>query len=650
MRELQSRLTPQKWVRWPIFTGACLLSGLVFAMLVWLIDTQDLLQMFGAFSLGRFWLTVLFLFLLIAALAFLTHSLFVGCLIPGVASVALALVNYYKMLITSVPLSIGDFTLIGQVGDIAQLNAESIRFSAATVGALVFLVLWLLLALFFSKPLRNHWGWSVLLGLAAFFLFGGGFWQNADAFAYAPLGAASDLSISQLAANRSCGPVLGLWRSLYQQATREEAEYSPEQLEAAVKQEEPVGETVTPEVEEPVKLDPPNIIFVLSESFSDPTTLPGVTYDADPVPEFHALREEGVSGTFYTRTLGYGTCNIELEIFTGINTSLLSGEDLYSFAPETFSRLPSVVSILRDSGYSTTMLHTYNDDIYHRTGFFTELGFEDLYFSGDFRLFYPPAMESEDYWSYMATRIQGRYYSDDLLTDGLITLYEQKSAESDSPVFLYGISMENHSAYTDGKYPEEQITVSLQSDLTGEAAESLLALSQGVSNASRALGKLVDYFRTVEEPTVIVFYGDHRAGLGLTDGGTVYSELGMVSADKYEWTAEDLATLYSTDYLIWSNDPAYLPAEAGSTYDTSSNYLGVTLLDLAQVETPLYWQLLSKLSTVRLCDTSYYHLGRDGTLSESLPQTDPDRKWLDLLSGLLDAALYGEPTVSSEND
>ena len=645
MRKLQSLLTPPEWARWPIFTGVCLLSGLVFAMLVWLVDTQSVGQMFAAFSQLRFWFTVLFLFLLVSALGFLSHSLFFGCLIPGIAALAVTLVNYYKMLITSVPLSIGDFSLISQAGDIAQLNAESIRPTAPIIFAVLILVLWLAAAFFFSRPLRNHWVWSFLLGLAAVFLFGGGFWQNADAFAYTPLGAGTDLTISQLASNRSCGPILGLWRSLYQQANRVEAEYSPEHLEEAVSPETPAEDA--PSVPE-VKLPPPNLIFVLSESFSDPTTLPGVTFDSDPIPEFHALQEESVSGTFYTRTLGYGTCNIELEIFTGINTSLLSGEDLYSLDPGTFSRLPSVVSILRDSGYATTSLHTYNDDIYHRTGFFSELGFEKMYFSDDFDEFYSPAMEAEDYWAYMETRIQGRYYSDDLLVDGLIALYEQQSAETDSPLFLYGISMENHTAYTGGKYPAHQITVAPQSALTGDAADALLAFSQGVSNASKSLGKLVDYFRTVEEPTVIVFYGDHRAGLSIPDGGTVYSALGMVSEDKYDWSVEELATLFSTDYLIWSNDPAYLPAEAGSTRDDSSNYLGVTLLELAQVQPPLYWKLLSQLSDVRLCDTSYYHLGQDGVLSESLPTEDPDRKWLDLLAALLGDTLYGEQPASEE--
>lgn len=64
----------------------------------------------------------------------------------------------------------------------------------------------------------------------------------------------------------------------------------------------------------------PSVIFVLGESFFDVTGLPGVEYAGDPVADFHRVCAEGVSGKFYTHTLGYGTENIELEILTGINT------------------------------------------------------------------------------------------------------------------------------------------------------------------------------------------------------------------------------------------------------------------------------------------------------------------------------------------
>jgi arylsulfatase A-like enzyme len=96
------------------------------------------------------------------------------------------------------------------------------------------------------------------------------------------------------------------------------------------------------------------------------------------------------------------------------------------------------------------MLHTFNDSIYNRTPLMTAIGFEDLYFSDDFAAVDDRAAAADDYWAYMDGKISGMFYSDDYLTDLLIDLYEKKTA--DAPVFLYGISMENHSPFNDEKY------------------------------------------------------------------------------------------------------------------------------------------------------------------------------------------------------
>ena len=645
MHKLRQAQTPPPWAQWPLTLAVGLISGLVWALLARLIDSQSIGSALAGLCVPNLWLTALFLGLATLALALLTHSLFVGNLIVGLAAVIISFVNYFKVLITSVPLSLGDFTLIGQMGHIAGLNSEAISLSRNSLLALLAALVWLALAFFFSRPLRIRWRWSALGGLAAALVFALVFWTGANPLVFSPLGADTGSALSQAAANQSCGVLLGLWRSLYRQVTWSlGADYSQAYMDEVVAQAEDyaAGQTATEAKEQP------NILFILSESFFDVTTLDGVTYDTDPVADFHALQQEGVSGTFYTRSLGYGTCNIELEIMTGINTALLSGEDLYSFSPDVFSRLPSVPSLLRDNGYYTAMFHLFNDSVYHRTAFFNQLGFDNLYFSDAFAQFYQPAAQAADYWAYMDSRIAGRYYSDDLMTDLFISLYETRKEQSDAPVFLYGISMENHSTYIDGKYPPEQLTVDPQSSLTGEAAENLLYLSQGVSNASAALGRLVDYFRTVDEPTVIVFYGDHRPGLGLSDGGSVYSTLGMVPSDTAQWTLEDYADLYSTDYLIWSNDPDYLPGEPGSTADESSNYLGVRLLDLAGVEKPLYWRLLSQLSRERSIDTMSYHRSAAGELTASAPRDGREGSGLSLLTDLLNDAIYGKRYVTDK--
>ena len=151
----------------------------------------------------------------------------------------------------------------------------------------------------------------------------------------------------------------------------------------------------------------------------------------------------------------------------------------------------------------------------------------------------------------------------------------------------------------------------------------------------------MDYFRNVDEPTVIVFFGDHRPGLGLSAGGSVYSELGMANPTTWMWSLEECAQLYATEYLIWANDEDYLPAAPGSTMDTSCNYLGVQLLDLAGIEKPTFWRTLAALSQTRSIDTAVYHRGTDGSLSYDTPTTGQDGMLFQLLKELITEAVYG---------
>ena len=638
IQRTRDRVTPPPAWRWPLLVLAGLLSGLAWAVLGRLVQSQSIRLTLAALGAPSLWLTALFWALAALAVIFLTHSLCAGNFIVGVPSLILAFANYFKELITSTPLTIGDFTLIGQVGDIAGLNKASLTLSRNSILAIVGGLLWLIAAWFFSRPLRLRWRWSLLGAPAsalAFFLL---FWAGAGPLVFSPLGVDPGTTVSQAAANRACGVPLGLWRSLYRAATQDMgAIYTPEYMGEVADR----VQDYTSEAPDPPERKQPTIIMLLSESFFDVTTLPGVAYDGDPAADFHALRQESVSGAFYTRSLGYGTCNIELEILTGMNTGLLSNEDLYSLDSAVLSHMPAVPALLRDSGYYTSMTHTFDDSIYHRGNVFPYLGFDDLFFSGDFARFYPPAAQAGDYWAYMDTRISGAFYSDDLMTDLLIAQYEDMSARHGGPLFLYASTMENHQPYDEGKYSGSELTVRPASGLTGEAAVSLLQFSQGAANASAALGRLVDYFRDCDEPVVIIFYGDHRPGLGLSGGGTVYSELGMVPASADRWSLEDLAELYSTDYLIWSNDPDYLPGEPGSTRDTSCNYLGALLLDIAGVDKPAYWRLISRLSEYRIADMMEYHLGVDGEVTAAAPDSGEAAEGLALLTDILNDVIYG---------
>ena len=149
--------------------------------------------------------------------------------------------------------------------------------------------------------------------------------------------------------------------------------------------------------------------------------------------------------------------------------------------------------------------------------------------------------------------------------------------------------------------------------------------------------------------TVIFFYGDHRPTMASADGiQTVYSNLGLSTGlDQSKWTEAEMEELHSTSYLIWSNDPSYLPAEPGTVADTSSNYFGLSLLDSAEISLPLYWRLLGKAHETRMMDTLEYHLGRDGSVSRTDELLTVDEQ--DILSRLslcLHDAIYGQKYVT----
>ena len=68
-----------------------------------------------------------------------------------------------------------------------------------------------------------------------------------------------------------------------------------------------------------------------------------------------------------------------------------------------------------------------------------------------------------------------------------------------------------------------------------------------IKMSDKALKELVHYFEKVDEPTVIVFFGDHQPDLE----ETFYNRLLHTDIQKLE--GEDLEQLYKVPFLIWAN-------------------------------------------------------------------------------------------------
>lgn len=582
--------------------------------------------------------TAAFLGLVICTLGFLCRSIFAGGLIVTLSVAGLSFANYYKMLITSTPLYVQDIRLVTQVGGIMELNEASMKFSGESAAAVAVMLLVLVGLFFVSRRFRPRLREGLISGLVSAILFASLFCVPAsvESWFYGPAGsgqaAAQD---TQIVHNSRCGVLLGLWRSVVL-GGEEELIPEPDEEELMLMN----AQSWIEELPDTDKDEQPNVIFVLGESFFDVTELPGVSYAEDPVADFHRICSEGVSGKFYTHTLGYGTENIELEIMTGINTRFFSWDDMiYGWEQEKLLTYPSLPQLFSDAGYYTAYLHTFNDGIYNRTALYTALGFQDMYFSGDFAAIDPEAAAAPDYWSYMYGKIAGEFYSDDYLADVTAELFDQKAGEG--PVFLWAVTMENHTPYTADKFSSYDFP--FESDLGDEAVGVLNAVTQGVADCSEALGKLVDHLAAQDEPVIVVFFGDHRPGTPLESGATVYSEIGMCPEDVADWELEDYAELYATDYVIWSNDPSLLPAEPGSRMNTSSTLLGVEALQMAGMDLDEYWSMCAVVDTVSDGWTWNFFVPQDGEPCFS-PFAGLDEEGLDIIQAMrvfMNSTFYG---------
>ena len=109
----------------------------------------------------------------------------------------------------------------------------------------------------------------------------------------------------------------------------------------------------------------PDIIFITSESFFDVTRLPGITFEEDPLPNFHRLAETSTNGWCLSNNYGNGTGNVEMEMFTGLSSSLLrEGDTLTTLDEGVYAQLPTTVRQLKQAGYATEFVHAHTNELY----------------------------------------------------------------------------------------------------------------------------------------------------------------------------------------------------------------------------------------------------------------------------------------------
>ncbi len=275
-----------------------------------------------------------------------------------------------------------------------------------------------------------------------------------------------------------------------------------------------------------------DVIVVLSESFFDPRILPNIEFSENPLPNYDRIlaNPNTQSGLIYTTALGGGTVRTEFAVLTGLTTDYLGNVTTpYWYI---YDDVTGYVSNYKDAGYKAIAVHPYSKKFYSREAAYPYIGFDEFYGQDD--IF--GIVEHVDY--------ARRRIADSTTATAIMNLTD----ESEDPVFLFAITMENHQPY--GSYVDEsEITVT--SDYISESnITSLTDYVGGLADADRMLGTLANWIDMRDRPTVLLFFGDHLPTLGANHA--LYKECGFIdSSDDYD--EEELLKLFSTPFVIYSN-------------------------------------------------------------------------------------------------
>ena len=258
----------------------------------------------------------------------------------------------------------------------------------------------------------------------------------------------------------------------------------------------------------------PNVIFYQLESFFDLSRVEGVTVSENTIPNFTRLRDEGRGGKMFVSTIGGGTANTEFEVLTGIDLSMF-GLGEYPYTTVLKNTTSSTVCYdLAEYGYSSYALHNHSGSFYGRNEIFERLGFD--------------AFSSIEYMQGEIDTTPADWAKDDVLLSEIKKVIES----DDSPAFVFAITVEGHGKYpSDVKWPNAHITVSAE----GRAKNEYEYYANMVYDTDRVLGELIEYVDSLDEPTVLVAYGDHLPSL--------------------DFTGSDLTDrdIYMSEYVVYAN-------------------------------------------------------------------------------------------------
>ncbi len=536
---------------------AAIPAALAPACAMLLLENMD----HNPFSIGGhiIFLNCLFFYLLAAILLCLTRRTSVAVCVPCVYALLAGLAEHYVLMFRSAPLFPWDFGSIGiaasVVGNYEFVVSPSL---AVTVTALLFLIY---IGFYVSARLESLRKVTVRLASTAIALLlfvGYAFYINTDRV-FNDFGLYPYLFTPTTLYYRN-GFTVSFMTNMRYLSIEKPSGYSPEALEN-------IGEEIDgiePETGKYSDVVHPNIIAIMDEAFSDLSALCDFETNEDYMPFIHSLTENTVRGKLHMSVLGGNTANSEFEFLTGLSMAYLPTGSI-PYQQYIKSERPSLASQLKANGYSTLAVHPYGASGWNRNTVYPNLGFERAMFRNNL----------------VGMTVIRDYVSDISVFRFLLSELQYK--ETDGPFFAFNVTMQNHGAYTK-RYDNFNDRL-----ITAVGRENDQQLSQYLSLVRRtdeAVEMLITRLKSFDEPTIVVFFGDHQPGDWVSAGllnqkGVYIDQSDVTEREKY----------YTVPFFIWANydiKEEEIPA-------MSANYLSTLLCEVANIELTDTQKFLSEM-------------------------------------------------------
>lgn len=339
------------------------------------------------------------------------------------------------------------------------------------------------------------------------------------------------------------GPVVAFVRQLNPKVMDEPEGYSEETMREVAARYADAADAMNETRSE--YLDESTVIFVLNESFSDPSRVPGIELNQEATPEVDAIREGTTGGLMLSSGYGGGTANLEYMSLTGMsmanfNSSLTS--PYQQLVPS--QRWTTSVNQMWGDAENSLGFHPYEPSMYSRATNYRKFGFSHFY-----------TLEGDDVIAHRDTIDKSPYVSDAATYRSVL----DEVGSTDANQFISVITMQNHMPYNDW-YSDNEFTVTNTDGaepLGEDETREIETYAKGVSLSDKATAEFLDELDAIDKPITVVFYGDHLPGIYSTAGEDQNNSL----------------ALHLTDYFIWSNKASTSQGTKNENSDyTSPNY------------------------------------------------------------------------------